>query len=62
MQILTYTKYLKDILGNKRPVPITAVIHLTEECNATILNTLPKKKKKDPRRSATPWELLRISW
>jgi hypothetical protein len=40
-------KYLIDILNNKRPLPTTEVIKLTEEYSATILNTSPMKKK-DP--------------
>jgi hypothetical protein len=43
MQVPTYAKYLKDILNNKRPLPTTDMVKLTEECSATIL------KKKDPR-------------
>ena len=43
----TYVKYLKDILNNKRPLPTTEVIKLTEDCSAAILNTSPVKKK-DP--------------
>ena len=47
MQVPTYAKYLKDILNNKRPIPSTEVLKLTEECSAAILNQLPEKKK-DP--------------
>jgi len=47
MQIPTYTKYIKDILGNTRTLPTTEVVQLTKECNATILDPLPEKKK-DP--------------
>jgi len=47
MQVPTYAKYLRDILNNKRPLPTTEVIKLTEECSAAILNQLPEKKK-DP--------------
>ncbi|WVZ48719.1 hypothetical protein U9M48_000138 [Paspalum notatum var. saurae] len=43
MQVPTYAKYLKDILNNKKPLPSTEIVHLTEECSAAIL------KKKDPR-------------
>jgi hypothetical protein len=43
MQVPTYAKYLKDILNNKRPLPTTNMVKLTEECTAAIL------KKKDPR-------------
>jgi hypothetical protein len=42
----TYAKYLRDIL-NKRPLPSTEVIKLTEECSAAIFNISPVKKK-DP--------------
>ena len=41
----SYAKYMKDII-NKRPLPSTEVVKLTEECSAAILN-FPKKKK-DP--------------
>ena len=47
IQAPTYTKYLRDILNNKRPLPSTKVIKLTEECSAAILNTSPVKRK-DP--------------
>ena len=47
IQVPTYAKYLQDILNNKRPLPTTKVIKLTEECRVTILNTSPVKKK-DP--------------
>jgi hypothetical protein len=42
IQVPTYAKYLKDILNNKRPLPTTDMVELTEECSAAIL------KKKDP--------------
>jgi hypothetical protein len=47
MQVPTYTKYLKDILGNKRNLPTTKVVRCTEECSAAILDPLPDEKK-DP--------------
>ena len=47
MQMSTYAKYIKDILGNKRALPNTEVVQLTEECSAAILNPLLVKKK-DP--------------
>ena len=47
MQVPTYAKYLWDILNNKRYLPMTDVIKLTEECSTAILNQLPPKKK-DP--------------
>jgi hypothetical protein len=48
MQVPTYAKYLKDILGNKRCLPTIEVVQLTEEGSAAILDSLPEKKK-DPR-------------
>jgi hypothetical protein len=47
LDAIQYAKYLWDILNNKRPLPSTKVINLTEECSAAILNTSPVKKK-DP--------------
>ena len=47
MQVPTYAKYLQDNLNNKRTLPTTEVVKLTEECSATILNQLLPKKK-DP--------------
>ncbi|XP_039811815.1 uncharacterized protein LOC120674749 [Panicum virgatum] len=47
MQVLTYAKYIKDILGNKRTLPTTEVVQLTEEYSTTILDPLLEKKK-DP--------------
>ncbi|WVZ49118.1 hypothetical protein U9M48_000499 [Paspalum notatum var. saurae] len=48
MQVPTYANYLKEILNNKKPLPSTEVVHLTEECSAAILNQLLEKKQ-DPR-------------
>ncbi|KAJ1268093.1 hypothetical protein BS78_07G110400 [Paspalum vaginatum] len=45
-QVPTYAKYLKDILNNKKPLPVE-VMHLMEECSAAILNQ-PPHEKKDP--------------
>ena len=47
MQVPTYAKYIKDILGDKRTLPTTKVVQLTEECSAAILDPLLVKKK-DP--------------
>ena len=46
MQVPTYAKYLKDILGNKRVLPTTEVVQLTDECSTAILDPLLEKKKK----------------
>jgi hypothetical protein len=40
MQVPTYAKYIKDILGNKRMLPTIEVVQLTEECSAAILDPL----------------------
>ena len=45
MQVPTYAKYIKDILGNKRMLPTTEVVQLIEECSAAILDPLLVKKK-----------------
>jgi hypothetical protein len=47
MKVPTYAKYIKDILGNKRSLPTTKVMQLTEECSIAILDPLSEKKK-DP--------------
>jgi hypothetical protein len=44
IQVPTYAKYLRDILNNKRPLPSTEVIELTDEYSEAILNTSPIKK------------------
>ena len=46
MHVPTYARYIKDIINNKRPLPTTEVVKLTEECNTTILNQ-PLEKKED---------------
>ena len=45
MQVPTYSRYLKDILNNKRPLPTMEVVKLMEECSIAILNRLPENKK-----------------
>ena len=44
LYVPSYAKYIKDIINNKRPLPSTEVVKLTEECSTTILD-FPKKKK-----------------
>ena len=46
LHVPSYTKYIKDIINNKRQLPSTEVVKLTEECSAAILDFL--EKKKDP--------------
>ena len=45
MWVPTYAKYSRDILGNKRTLPTTEAVQLTEECSAAILDPLLVKKK-----------------
>ena len=45
LHVPSYTKYIKDIINNKRPLPSIEVVKLTEECSAAILNRLLEKKK-----------------
>ncbi|XP_038904252.1 uncharacterized protein LOC120090604 [Benincasa hispida] len=49
----TYVKFFKDILTKKRRVSETEVIALTQECNALVSNSLPKKQK-DPASFTVP--------
>jgi hypothetical protein len=43
LHVPSYTTYIKDIINNKRPLPSTDVVKLTEECSAALLD-FPKKK------------------
>jgi len=71
LHILSYSKFIKDIINKKRPLLSTEVVKLTEECSAAILNELPEKKQYPgcpqslaqlgPNNSTTPyviWGLL----
>ncbi len=42
MQVPTYARYLKDLLNNKRPLPTTKVVKLTEQCSNVIVHKLPE--------------------
>ncbi|KAJ1279048.1 hypothetical protein BS78_04G125400 [Paspalum vaginatum] len=53
VNVPTYAKYLKDILNNKKPLPSTEIVHMTQECSAAILNQ-PPQKKKDPGSHTIP--------
>ncbi|XP_009757081.1 uncharacterized protein [Nicotiana sylvestris] len=43
-QMPAYAKFLKDILTKKRNIEETAMVKLTEHCNAILQNKLPQKK------------------
>jgi ATP-dependent exoDNAse (exonuclease V) beta subunit len=43
MQVLTYARYLKDILNQKRPIPKIDRIMFVERCSAAILDGFPDK-------------------
>jgi hypothetical protein len=43
MQVLTYARYLKDILNQMRPTPKTDRLVFAERCSAAILDGLPNK-------------------
>ncbi|XP_027169924.1 uncharacterized protein LOC113769792 [Coffea eugenioides] len=47
LQILSYAKFLKEIMTKKRKLVDSEIIALTEECSAIIQNKLPPKLK-DP--------------
>ena len=57
MQVPTYAKYIKDILGNKRALPTTEVVQLIEECSVAILNPLLVKNDLGCQPSHAPSEL-----
>ncbi|XP_042388061.1 uncharacterized protein LOC121980164 [Zingiber officinale] len=52
-QMPTYSKFLKDILTNKRKIEESVTVALTEECSALIQNRLPPKLK-DPGSFSVP--------
>ncbi|XP_038891676.1 uncharacterized protein LOC120081070 [Benincasa hispida] len=58
-QMPKYVKKFKDILTKKRRVGETEVIALTQECNALVSNSLPKKQK-DPRSFTVPCSIGRL--
>jgi hypothetical protein len=43
MQVLTYARYLKDILNQKRPIPEMDRLIFVERCSAAIFDGLPDK-------------------
>jgi hypothetical protein len=43
MQVLTYARYLKDILNQKRPIPEKDKLVFAERCSAAILDGLPNR-------------------
>ena len=47
LHVPSYTKYIKEIINNKRPLKSKEVIKLIEECSTALLD-FPEKKK-DPR-------------
>ncbi|XP_056685912.1 uncharacterized protein [Spinacia oleracea] len=46
-QMLTYSRFLKEILSGKRDCDVKETVNLTESCSAIILNQMPPKLK-DP--------------
>jgi hypothetical protein len=44
MQVPTYANYIRGILNNKRLLPTTELIKLTEEYSVAIPNKSPEKK------------------
>jgi hypothetical protein len=43
MQVLTYARYLKDILNQKQPIPKTDKLVFAKRCSAAILDGLTDK-------------------
>ena len=46
VHIPMYAKYLKDILGNKRVLPTTEVVQLTDECR-TVYSILSWRRRRN---------------
>ena len=44
-QMPNYVKFLKDLVANKKRLEEYAIVALTEECNAILLNQYPLKLK-----------------
>ena len=44
LQVPTYSRYFKDIMGNKCEIP-PSTVKLTEECSTAIANEAPEKKR-----------------
>ena len=58
LQVPTYSRYFKDIMGNKREIQ-PSTIKLTEECSAAIVNEAHEKKRDpDVLPSRVPLDLL----
>ena len=58
MQVPTYAKYLKDILGNKRVLPTTEVVQLTDECRIVYsILSWRRRRNQDAPPSHVPSEL-----
>ncbi|XP_021860309.2 uncharacterized protein [Spinacia oleracea] len=52
-QMLTYSRFLKEILSGKRDCDVKETVNLTENCRAIILNQMPPKLK-DPGSFSIP--------
>ena len=54
--MLSYVKFMKDILSNKRKLEDYEIFALTKECSAILQQKLPPKLK-DPRSFTIPWTI-----
>ena len=45
MKVPTYARYIKDIIDNKRPLPTTEVIKLTEACICSYTSTIAREEE-----------------
>ena len=58
LQVPTYSRYFKYIMGNKREI-LPSTVKLTEECSTTIANEAPEKRgTTDVLPSRVPLDLL----
>ena len=58
LQVSTYSRYFKDIMGNKHEIP-PSTVKLTEECSVAIANEAPERRgTPDVLPSRVPLDLL----
>ncbi|XP_074293594.1 uncharacterized protein LOC141620686 [Silene latifolia] len=59
-QMPLYTKFLKDVLTNKRSIGGDGLVSLRGECSVVLLNPMPEKLQ-DPSSFSIPWTVGNVS-
>jgi len=68
LHVPSYTKYIKDIINNKRPLPSIEVVKMTEECSDVYLKrrrtlgALPSHVQLAPSSLILPCAILGQAW